>query len=686
MDYRTEDYEKSFLEKYLERTANSKICEISKRIERCRERGDLEGVCVLEQEIERIKEELAADKSIVVEERLERREVESKEMIDFGWDASDDDTDFDSFSVKYRKARTEYCRHWKMSEDAFEEEVRRGVTCDRFTVPGFLWDHLFSYQREGVEWLLRLYRDGKGGVLADDMGLGKTVQVVVFLVALFNGGFVNRVLILCPATVIAQWLHEWKRFYPFIRIFCKQGVSECGGVYLMSYEKFKARGGGNGWDILILDEGHRIKNKEAQVTLSVKRLRSEYKFVLSGTPIQNNLGELWSIFDFVNPGLLGSYTSFYEEFEDVISRGGYKNASGVQVERSYKQSMMLRSLIEPYILRRSKTQVSHKLPSKVDRVIFCPLTPAQIQHYNRILGSRHIANVLSGKANFLSGISILRKVCNHPRLLLPKGSRHGSDGYGVYGGDDMIMGHPSEFVDGSYDLIESSCKIKILLDFLERWKLERSKVLIFSQTIEMLDIIEECIGGYKYLRMDGTTSVSLRPELISRFNGSEDIFIFLLTTRVGGLGLNLTGASRIVIYDPDWNPSTDTQAKERAWRYGQKKDVEIYRFVCKETIEEKIYQKQIFKDLLGKKVLSNPKLSRFFNKSCMDELFSATFATNDAEIKIHETHQQNSEDKGPLKDVRNEDYGSFSRMKYLNEKRVLSGREVLEYIRLREKP
>ncbi|AFN83658.1 DNA repair and recombination protein [Encephalitozoon romaleae SJ-2008] len=293
--------------------------------------------------------------------------------------------------------------------------------------------------------------------------------------------------------------------------------------------------------------------------------------------------------------------------------------------------------------------------------------------------------VLTGKANLLSGISMLRKVCNHPRLFFSRRPDVSEDYSSEVSNEKNNEGSRTS-LDGEerYGLVSSSCKVKILMDLLKKWKKEGSKVLIFSQTIRMLDIIERCINKYTYLRMDGRTPTSIRSSLVDRFNRSEDVFIFLLTTKVGGLGLNLTGASRIVIYDPDWNPSTDTQAKERAWRYGQRKGVEIYRFICKDTIEEKVYQKQIFKDLLGKKVLSNPRLNRFFNKSCINELFSFTVTGGIDEVRVDEAHKCDLEG-GALKEIRDRDSEVFSRIKSLNEKKVLSGSEVLEYIRLRER-
>ncbi|AFM98936.1 superfamily II DNA/RNA helicase [Encephalitozoon hellem ATCC 50504] len=685
MDCRAEDYEKSFVEKYLERTAAERIDDLLEKIEMYKGKGDMERVRKLEGEIEEIRRGLAEDKSVILKAEDRKEDAGGKESIDFEWSGSDDDERVDVFNLRCEKAIQRYCGFMGIGRGEFEEHLKKESKIRQgFSVPGFLWDTLFEYQKDGVEWMLKLYKEEKGGVLADDMGLGKTVQMIVFLSVLFQSGYISRVLILCPATIVSQWILEWKRFYPFVRVYFGFSERSGEGVYLMSYERFKAREKGLVWDILILDEGHKIKNRNAQITLSVKKVRARSKFVLSGTPIQNNLGELWSIFDFVNPGLLGSHTSFHEEFEEVIRRGGYRSASNLQVERAYKHSLMLRSLIEPYILRRTKSQISHKLPSKEDKIVFCTLTPVQVELYNRVLESKHVMKVLTGKANLLSGISMLRKVCNHPRLFFP-GKVDGPEDCSSETCNEKNDGKAEISLEGEerYGLVSSSCKIKILMDLLKKWKEEGSKVLVFSQTIRMLDIIEMCIRKYTYLRMDGRTATSVRSSLVDRFNRDEDVFIFLLTTKVGGLGLNLIGASRIVIYDPDWNPSTDTQAKERAWRYGQRKDVEIYRFVCKDTIEEKVYQKQIFKDLLGKKVLSNPRLNRFFNKSCINELFSFTMTSGADEVRMHESHKCELED-GALKEVRDGDAEVFSRMKSLNEKKVLSGSEVLEYIRLRE--
>ncbi|AFN83659.1 DNA repair and recombination protein [Encephalitozoon romaleae SJ-2008] len=386
MDCRAEDYEKSFVEKYLERTAAEKIDELLRKIEMHKRKGDVEKVKELEKEIEEVKKGLVDDKSIVLRVEDRKEDAGSNEAIDFEWSGSDDDENIEVFNSRCEKAIGKYCRHMGIGRHEFESHLKKeSHTRQGFLVANFLWDTLFEYQQVGVEWMLRLYKDGKGGVLADDMGLGKTIQMIAFLAILFQSKSISKVLILCPATIVSQWTLEWKRFYPFVRVFFGFSGRNCEGVYLMSYERFKVRAKDLLWDVLVLDEGHKIKNRNAQITLSVKKVRAKSKFVLSGTPIQNNLGELWSMFDFVNPGLLGSHTSFHEEFEEVIRRGGYKSATNLQVEKAYKHSLMLRSLIEPYILRRTKSQISHKLPSKEDKIVFCTLTPVQIELYNRVL-------------------------------------------------------------------------------------------------------------------------------------------------------------------------------------------------------------------------------------------------------------------------------------------------------------
>lgn len=355
----------------------------------------------------------------------------------------------------------------------------------------------------------------------------------------------------------------------------------------------------------MLDEGHKIRNPDADITLTCKRLRTAHRLILSGTPIQNSLVELWSLFDFIYPGRLGTLPVFKNEFAFPINAGGYVNASSLQVQTSYRCACILRDMIRPYLLRRVKADVAHELPSKQEQILFCQLTDYQRELYEFILESDIIQSVLAGKRNILAGIDLLRKVCNHPGLLLG-GPLEDSPGF------------PEPFGD-------ISGKMSVIKQTLELWKQRGHKVLLFCQTRQMLDLVESAVGPkYHYLRMDGNTSVKDRGMLVDRFNKDPSIFIFLLTTKVGGLGLNLTGADRVIIYDPDWNPSTDLQARERAWRLGQTKPVTIYRLITAGTIEEKIYHRQLWKQYLTNRVLTDPKQSRFFKSSDLYDLFSLT--------------------------------------------------------------
>ncbi|KAJ3380078.1 hypothetical protein HDU92_006206, partial [Lobulomyces angularis] len=270
-------------------------------------------------------------------------------------------------------------------------------------------------------------------------------------------------------------------------------------------------------------------------------------------------------------------------------------------QTAYKCAVVLRDTISPYLLRRLKKDVAQDLPKKSEQVLFCRLTPLQKKLYQQFCHGEEVENIILGKRNALYGIDILRKICNHPDLL-----------------DRKVLSASHD-----YGSEEKSCKMLVVKSLLKMWKEGGSKTLLFVQTRQMQDILEKFLQkeGYKFLRMDGNTAIKNRQGLVDTFNNDPLIDLFLLTTKVGGLGLNLIGASRVLIFDPDWNPSTDIQARERAWRVGQKKDVTIYRLMTSGTIEEKIYHRQIFKTFLTNKVLEDPKQQRFFKQNDIHDLF-----------------------------------------------------------------
>ncbi|XP_020581319.1 DNA excision repair protein CSB isoform X2 [Phalaenopsis equestris] len=519
-------------------------------------------------------------------------------------------------------------------------------------IPNFVYRQLFDYQKVGVQWLWELHCQRAGGIIADEMGLGKTIQVISFLGALHFSKMYKPSIVICPVTILRQWLRETHKCYPHfnVEILHYSGQtqpltssndseasldSDCdspcpkklkkswdhvidrvsrseAGLLLTTYEQLRIHGEkllSIEWGYAILDEGHRIRNPNADVTLVCKQLQTVHRIIMTGSPVQNKLSELWSLFDFVFPGKLGVLPIFESEFVVPITVGGYANATPLQVSTAYRCAVVLRDLIMPYLLRRMKADVQAQLPKKTEHVLFCSLTQEQRSVYRAFLASSEVEKIFDGSMNSLYGIDVMRKICNHPDLLEREHSHQHED-----------YGNP-----------ERSGKMKVVAQVLKVWKEEGHRVLLFTQTQQVLDIIESFLirNEYSYRRMDGLTPVKHRMALMDEFNNSAEIFIFILTTKVGGLGTNLTGANRVIIYDPDWNPSTDMQARERAWRIGQKRDVTVYRLITRGTIEEKVYHRQIYKHFLTNKILKNPQQRRFFKAKDMKDLFTLQDEGND---------------------------------------------------------
>ncbi|CAD7948409.1 unnamed protein product, partial [Amoebophrya sp. A25] len=507
------------------------------------------------------------------------------------------------------------------------------VEQDELRVPNFIWDNLYGYQKTAVKWLFSLHKKQVGGILADEMGLGKTIQIVAFLAALHCSNILQTattrrfgtgpprtggILILCPTTLVEQWRDEIKSWYPLLRVSIMRAVdmqlklemmrstTNNHGVCITSYETFRIYSESIfefPFTYVIMDEGHKIRNKDAAITLTCKQIDTPHRIVLSGTPIQNRLSELWSIFDFVQPGLLGTFPVFEQQFSTVIEAGGQMNATPRMVEAAFQAATILREETLPFLLRRTKADVQDivRLPPKQEQILFCNITPQQYQVYMDFLQTDKVRQArMRGNESSKKGvpqiffiISVLRKLCNHPDLLLKD--------------------HP-DLMPSDYGAVPRSGKMLVLGEILKQWKRDGHKVLLFTQTVQMLEILENWIQNeleYKSLRMDGKTPVTQRQHLIAKFNESPDIFVMIMSTKVGGIGLNITGANRVVLYDPDWNPMTDVQARERAWRIGQQREVTVYRLVTHGTLEEKIYHRQIFKHFLSQKILNDPRQKRF---------------------------------------------------------------------------
>ncbi|XP_065325080.1 DNA excision repair protein ERCC-6-like [Gordionus sp. m RMFG-2023] len=542
------------------------------------------------------------------------------------------------------------------------------------------------------------------------MGLGKTIQEtktqsftkdsimqnkerlevmdISFIFSKYSR-LIGPVLIVCPVTLIHQWLQEFHYWWPFFKISilhqsssCKEGnrsskskwqhliknVFVHGGILLTTYSNLVLHREilCQPWYYIFLDEGHKIRNPESQVSKATKmiadhadldfgaRLYESHRFILTGTPMQNDLKELWTLFDFVYPGKLGTLKAFSDNIANPILSGGYASASQIQMATAYKCACVLKDSISPYLLRRTKNNVDFireiNIPNKNEQVLFCQITNYQKSVYQEYLSTFDMDDIIKGRLKIFKALITLRKLCNHPDLVTREYVEKHDDPH-----EQILSGRKNR--TSQYGYWKRSGKMIVLKELLKMWHKQGHKVLIFCQTRQVLDIVEKFVltKNYTYLRLDGSYSIKSRHEIVNQFNASRDIdpisntnddmnvFAFLLTTRVGGVGLNLTSANKVVIFDPDWNPCVDGQAKERSWRIGQTQDVSIYRLLLAGTVEEKIYHRQIFKQYLTNKVLNNPKVNNriVFKMNDLKQLFTLTEAKNDSSNDLNESNKSN---------------------------------------------
>ncbi len=440
----------------------------------------------------------------------------------------------------------------------------------------FLRGTLRPYQRAGVQWLYLLARLGLGACLADDMGLGKTIQVLALLLVLKNESGDKRkpCLLVAPASLLANWAAEIARFAPSLEAVVvhpsagpagkpkTDGLDKPAGVDLVitSYG-FLARTPrllATLWRLVVLDEAQAIKNPAAKQTKTVKQLRADIRIALTGTPIENRLGDLWSIFDFINPGLLGSSG----QFSTFVKR---------LAERSHNPYGPLRDLARPYILRRLKTDknIIADLPDKTEVKTFCPLSRKQAALYQQAvedLASRlEDVDGMKRRGMVLAFLMRLKQICNHPSQWL------GDGGWAE----------------------EDSGKFARLRDIAEVVAARQEKALIFTQFKETTAPLAAFLGsvfGRPGLVLHGGTAVRKRQDLVRQFQEDETVPFFVLSLKAGGIGLNLTAASHVIHYDRWWNPAVENQATDRAFRIGQTKNVLVHKFICRGTVEDKIDQ------------------------------------------------------------------------------------------------
>eukprot|EP01047_Picozoa_sp_COSAG01_P040521 COSAG01_NODE_3417_length_6121_cov_33.897376_3_plen_998_part_00 len=507
-------------------------------------------------------------------------------------------------------------------EEHVEETIPRLTSAQTAT---FISSHkMRHYQVEGLNWLIRLYHRGLNGILADEMGLGKTLQSISVLAFLHKfKGITGPHLVVVPKSTLGNWCNEFTRWYPAFRVLKFAGTKEERAlirerdlhfgefdVCALSYEtaiKEKSSLVKFPWEYLVIDEAHRIKNENSVLSQIIRLYKTKCRLLITGTPLQNNLHELWALLNYILPDVFTS-SEMFEQIADAV--GDEKQEVISQLHR----------VLRPFLLRRLKADVERGIPSKKELVVYCKLTPEQIVTYKAVL--KNNVDILNGGASnagrtkLLNTVMQLRKACCHPYLF---------DGV-----EDKTLDPFGEH------LVTHSGKLVLLDKLLPRLQRKGSRVLIFSQMTRVLDILEDycTMRKHKYCRMDGSTNGDLRDAMVDEFNseGSET-FIFLLSTRAGGLGINLATADVVVLYDSDWNPQMDLQAQDRAHRIGQKKPVKVFRLITEGTIEEKILDRAMKKLHLDALVIQSGRLVDKEQKLGTGELLTAIRAGADSIFK-----------------------------------------------------
>ena len=440
-----------------------------------------------------------------------------------------------------------------------------------------------DYQVAGLNWLISLHENGISGILADEMGLGKTLQTIAFLGYLrFVAGITGPHLIVVPKSTLDNWNREFARWIPEINVLILQGakderhelinerlIDEKFDVCVTSYEMIlreKSHLKKFAWEYIIIDEAHRIKNEESSLAQVIRIFNSRNRLLITGTPLQNNLHELWALLNFLLPDVFGDSEAFDSWF---------KNQDADQ-DTVVQQ---LHRVLRPFLLRRVKSDVEKSLLPKKEINLYVGMSEMQVKWYKNILEKdidavNGAAGKKESKTRLLNIVMQLRKCCNHPYLF------DGAEPGPPYTTDEH--------------LVDNAAKMVMLDKLLRKMQEQGSRVLIFSQMSRVLDILEDysVMRGFQYCRIDGSTAHEDRIAAIDDYNreGSEK-FLFLLTTRAGGLGINLTSADIVVLFDSDWNPQADLQAMDRAHRIGQTKQVVVFRFITEDAIEEKVLER-----------------------------------------------------------------------------------------------
>ncbi|GAA0152941.1 hypothetical protein LIER_11297 [Lithospermum erythrorhizon] len=557
---------------------------------------------------------------------------------------------------------------------------------------------LRRYQQEGINWLAFLRRFNLQGILCDDMGLGKTLQASAIMasdiaehIAGEKDGELPPSLIICPSTLVGHWVYEIEKFIDVSLISTLQYVGSAQdrislrsqidkyNVIVTSYDVVRKDIDNLReilWNYCILDEGHIIRNARSKVTVAVKLLKSHHRLILSGTPIQNNVLDLWSLFDFLMPGFLGTERQFQATYGKPLVAARDPKCSAKDAEAGVLAMEALHKQVMPFLLRRTKDEVLSDLPEKIIQDRYCDLSPVQLKLYEQFSGS-HVRQEISkivklndsdagggspspnATSHVFQALQYLLKLCSHPLLVIGEKI------------PESLMPFLSELFPAASDImselhtLQHSPKLIALQEILEEcgigvetsnsdasMNVGQHRVLIFAQHKALLDIIERDLfhGHMKnvtYLRLDGSVQSEKRFDIVKTFNSDPTIDALLLTTHVGGLGLNLTSADTLVFMEHDWNPMRDLQAMDRAHRLGQRKVVHVHRLIMRGTLEEKVMSLQKFKVSVANSVINVDNASmKTMNTDQLLDLF--TPAENKKRTRTSKSANENTEGESNL--------------------------------------
>ncbi|XP_036673244.2 TATA-binding protein-associated factor 172 [Drosophila suzukii] len=544
---------------------------------------------------------------------------------------------------KAEQLKSEPLQARKTRDREFLDYLFNPKSIPNYQVPVPISVELRCYQQAGINWLWFLNKYNLHGILCDDMGLGKTLQTICILA----GDHMHRQaanlanlpsLVICPPTLTGHWVYEVDKFldkgsvlrplhyygFPVGREKLRSEIGTSCNLVVASYDTVRKDidfFSGIHFNYCVLDEGHIIKNGKTKSSKAIKRLKANHRLILSGTPIQNNVLELWSLFDFLMPGFLGTEKQFVQRFSRPILASRDAKSSAKEQEAGVLAMEALHRQVLPFLLRRVKEDVLKDLPPKITQDLLCELSPLQLRLYEDF-SNKHLKdclekldvsssaaamvteNLSATKTHIFQALRYLQNVCNHPKLVLRQSE------------ELTQVASQLALSNSSLDDIEHSAKLpalkQLLLDCgigVQTESVSQHRALIFCQLKAMLDIVEHDLlrrhlPSVTYLRLDGSVPASQRQDIVNNFNSDPSIDVLLLTTLVGGLGLNLTGADTVIFVEHDWNPMKDLQAMDRAHRIGQKKVVNVYRLITRNSLEEKIMGLQKFKILTANTVVS----------------------------------------------------------------------------------